>query len=42
MPFLIFGSCGLIGCAFSLILPETLKKKLPETIKEAEKINIFG
>jgi len=40
--FVVFGTCGLIGCSFSISLPETLNKKLPETIKEAERINIFG
>ena len=42
LPFVVFGVSGLIGCGTSIMLPETLNKKLPETIKEAERINRFG
>lgn len=42
LPFVVFGVSGLIGCGLSIMLPETLNKKLPETIKEAERINRFG
>ncbi|XP_026672740.1 organic cation transporter protein-like [Ceratina calcarata] len=39
LPFLIFGSCVLLGGALSLLLPETLNKKLPESIQDGE---LFG
>ncbi|OAD53882.1 Organic cation transporter protein [Eufriesea mexicana] len=39
LPFVIFGSCVLFGGAMSLLLPETLNKKLPETIQDGE---LFG
>jgi len=41
LPFTVFGISGIIGCVTALLLPETLNKKLPETIKEAERINKF-
>lgn len=41
LPFLVFGISGLIGCGTAIMLPETLNKKLPDTIKEAERINKF-
>jgi OCT family organic cation transporter-like MFS transporter 4/5 len=41
LPFLAFGITGLIGCGCALMLPETLNKKLPDTIQEAERINKF-
>ncbi|XP_076242399.1 organic cation transporter isoform X1 [Calliopsis andreniformis] len=39
LPFVIFGSCVLFGGVMSLLLPETLNKKLPETIQDGE---LFG
>ncbi|XP_043521030.1 organic cation transporter protein-like isoform X2 [Frieseomelitta varia] len=39
LPFVIFGACVLFGGAMSLLLPETLNKKLPETIQDGE---LFG
>lgn len=36
LPLLIFGSLALFGGIISLILPETLNRKLPETIEEGE------
>ncbi|CAL7952036.1 unnamed protein product [Xylocopa violacea] len=39
LPFLIFGSCVLFGGVMSLLLPETLNKKLPESIQDGE---LFG
>ncbi|CAG9862203.1 unnamed protein product [Phyllotreta striolata] len=39
LPLLIFGSAALIGGVMSLVLPETLNKKLPETMEEGE---MFG
>ncbi|KOC60839.1 Organic cation transporter protein [Habropoda laboriosa] len=39
LPFVIFGSCVLFGGMMSLLLPETLNKKLPESIQDAE---LFG
>ncbi|KAK0182728.1 hypothetical protein PV327_000834 [Microctonus hyperodae] len=38
-PLVIFGSCALTGGLVSLLLPETLNKKLPETIQDGE---LFG
>ncbi|XP_076278344.1 organic cation transporter [Lasioglossum baleicum] len=39
LPFVIFGSCVLTGGVMSLLLPETLNKKLPESIQDGE---LFG
>nr|XP_023017401.1 organic cation transporter protein-like [Leptinotarsa decemlineata] len=36
LPLLIYGSLALMGGILSLVLPETLNKKLPETIEEGE------
>ncbi|XP_018578503.1 organic cation transporter protein isoform X2 [Anoplophora glabripennis] len=36
LPLLIFGTLSLIGGVLSLALPETLNRKLPETIEEGE------
>ncbi|KAG5876061.1 hypothetical protein JTB14_016803 [Gonioctena quinquepunctata] len=36
LPLLIYGSLTLAGGILSLVLPETLNKKLPETIEEGE------
>ncbi|XP_043286002.1 organic cation transporter protein [Venturia canescens] len=38
-PLVIFGTCALIGGVVSLLLPETLNKKLPESIQDGE---LFG
>lgn len=38
-PLIIFGSLALVGGLVSLLLPETLNKKLPETVEEGE---LFG
>uniref|UniRef100_A0A1B6LD98 Major facilitator superfamily (MFS) profile domain-containing protein n=1 Tax=Graphocephala atropunctata TaxID=36148 RepID=A0A1B6LD98_9HEMI len=37
MPLLIFGVCALVSGIISLILPETLNRKLPESIEEGER-----
>ena len=42
LPFLIIGVTGLVGAASAIALPETLKRNLPENIKEAEKANKLG
>ncbi|KAL2741352.1 organic cation transporter protein-like isoform X1 [Vespula maculifrons] len=39
LPLVIFGSCALFGGIMSLLLPETLNKKLPESIQDGE---LFG
>ncbi|XP_050500241.1 organic cation transporter protein-like [Diabrotica virgifera virgifera] len=36
LPLLVFGTCAFIGGLMSLVLPETLNKKLPETMEEGE------
>ncbi|KAJ3662937.1 hypothetical protein Zmor_007251 [Zophobas morio] len=36
LPLIVFGSLSLFGGVISLVLPETLNKKLPETIEEGE------
>ncbi|XP_011498037.1 PREDICTED: organic cation transporter protein [Ceratosolen solmsi marchali] len=40
LPFVIFGFCSLLGGILSLLLPETLNKKLPETIQDGEAFGI--
>ncbi|XP_015589763.1 organic cation transporter protein isoform X2 [Cephus cinctus] len=37
LPLVIFGSCAFLGGLMSLLLPETLNKKLPESIQDGEK-----
>jgi OCT family organic cation transporter-like MFS transporter 4/5 len=39
LPLLIYGALALCGGLLSLLLPETLNKKLPDTIEEGE---VFG
>ncbi|XP_050466688.1 organic cation transporter protein [Cataglyphis hispanica] len=39
LPLVIFGSCAFFGGLMSLLLPETLNKKLPESIQDGE---LFG
>ena len=39
LPLLIYGALALSGGVLSLMLPETLNKKLPDTIAEGE---LFG
>ncbi|XP_048239779.1 organic cation transporter protein-like [Haliotis rufescens] len=36
LPMLVFGGIAILAAFLALLLPETLNKKLPETIKEAE------
>ena len=35
MPYLIYGVCGTIAGGLTLLLPETLDQKLPQTIDDA-------
>lgn len=35
-PYLIFGLIGMVGGFFSLMLPETLGEKLPDSLKDGE------
>jgi hypothetical protein len=39
LPLLIYGVLALCGGVLSLLLPETLNKKLPDTIEDGE---LFG
>ncbi|XP_077865179.1 organic cation transporter protein-like [Saccoglossus kowalevskii] len=39
LPFIIMGIISIVGGMFSLLLPETSKQKLPETLEEGE---LFG
>ncbi|XP_018403845.1 PREDICTED: organic cation transporter protein-like [Cyphomyrmex costatus] len=38
LPFILFGTMGMLAGILSLIFPETLGTKLPDTVWEAEKI----
>jgi len=38
LPLILFGSMGMIAGVLSLIFPETLGTKLPDTVWEAERI----
>lgn len=38
LPLILFGSMGMIAGLLSLIFPETLGTKLPDTVWEAENI----
>lgn len=38
LPLILFGTLGLIAGVVSLVFPETLGQKLPDTIAEAENI----
>jgi OCT family organic cation transporter-like MFS transporter 4/5 len=38
LPLILFGSMGMIAGVLSLIFPETLGTKLPDTVWEAENI----
>lgn len=41
LPLIIFGALSLIGGILSLLLPETLNRKLPETIEEGEQFGKY-
>jgi hypothetical protein len=36
---MIYGICGIIGAASSLVFSETLNKQLPQNISEAEDLS---
>lgn len=38
LPLILFGAMGMIAGVLSLIFPETLGTKLPDTVWEAENI----
>lgn len=42
LPFMVFGISGIFAGLTTIILPETLGRTLPNTIKESEKIGIFS
>lgn len=39
LPYILFGSSALFGAMIYMYLPETLNRKLPNTVEEATKIN---
>jgi hypothetical protein len=39
LPYIFFGSTALLGALIYIFLPETLNRKLPNTVEEATKIN---
>lgn len=39
-PVIVFGASSLVGGLLSLYFPETLNKKLPDTMEEANKLGI--
>lgn len=38
LPFLIFGAAALAAAVVAIILPETLNRKLPKNLEEAENL----
>lgn len=39
LPYIVFGTTAIIGGIIYLYLPETLNRKLPNTVEEATRIN---
>lgn len=39
LPYIVFGVTAIVGGVFYLYLPETLNRKLPNTVEEATRIN---
>lgn len=39
LPFIVFGCTAIVGGISYLYLPETLNRKLPNTVEEATRIN---
>ena len=35
VPLIVFGCAAFLACASSFLLPETLNRKLPDTVEEA-------
>ena len=42
LPSVIFGVMGVLSGLLTFLLPETLNRKLPDTIAEAEEIGRFA
>lgn len=41
LPLVVFGACSVSAGLLALMLPETLNKKLPDSIKDAEKFGVL-
>ena len=41
IPLIIFGVANFIGAALCLTLPETLNRKLPDTIEDADNFDRY-
>jgi hypothetical protein len=39
LPYIFFGSSAFLGALIYMYLPETLNRKLPNTVEEATRIN---
>ena len=42
IPLTIFGVANFIGAALCMTLPETLNRKLPDTIEDADNLDRFN
>lgn len=39
LPLLLFGAVSFVAAATAFLLPETMKRKLPDTVAEAEALS---